>query len=71
LCNFNRHLRCGERATILCLACNRSQAGIVFGYIKGNFEIPLLARCWSSASPVATATGRFPEMRQNAADYIV
>ena len=41
--NFSRKQRRGERATVLCLACDRSQSGIVFGYIKGNFEIPLLA----------------------------
>jgi hypothetical protein len=42
--NFDRYLRRGERATILCLAVNRDQAGIVFGYIRANFEIPHLAR---------------------------
>jgi hypothetical protein len=28
-------LRPGERATIMCIACDRSQAGIVFGYNCG------------------------------------
>jgi hypothetical protein len=41
--DFERHLRRGERALVLCLACDRTQAGIVFGYIKAYFEeIPLL-----------------------------
>jgi hypothetical protein len=41
--NFKKHLRRGERATVLCLAVDRTQAGIVFGYIKSYFdEIPLL-----------------------------
>jgi phage terminase large subunit-like protein len=37
-------LRPGEKATVMCLACDRSQAGIVFGYIRAYFEqIPSLA----------------------------
>jgi hypothetical protein len=41
--NFQRHLRRGERALVLCLACDRTQAGIVFGYIASYFrEIPAL-----------------------------
>ena len=41
--NFVPYLRPGERATILCLACDRNQAAIVFGYIKAYFElVPLL-----------------------------
>jgi hypothetical protein len=36
-------LRPGERVVVMCLACDRAQAGIVFGYIKGYFEaIPAL-----------------------------
>jgi hypothetical protein len=36
-------LRPGERAQILCLACDQSQAKIVFGYIKSYFDgIPQL-----------------------------
>ncbi len=36
-------LRPGERATIMCLACDKSQAGIAFNYVKGYFEtIPAL-----------------------------
>jgi hypothetical protein len=42
--DFQRHLRPGERAVILCLAVNRTQAAIVFDYIRGYFEhVPLLA----------------------------
>jgi hypothetical protein len=34
----------GEKATILCLAQNRQQAGVVFGYVRGAFEsVALLA----------------------------
>jgi hypothetical protein len=37
-------LRPGERALVLCLACDRAQAKIVLGYIKSYFaDIPLLA----------------------------
>jgi hypothetical protein len=36
-------LRRGERASVLCLAVDREQAGIVLGYIKSYFaEIPYL-----------------------------
>ena len=41
--DFRRYLRRGERATVVCLAVNRVQASIVFGYIRANFEVPLLA----------------------------
>jgi hypothetical protein len=42
--DFRAHLRPGERATVLCLACDRSQARIVTRYIAGYFrEVPLLA----------------------------
>jgi hypothetical protein len=38
-------LRRGERASVLCLAVDREQAGIVLGYIKSYFaEIPYLQR---------------------------
>jgi hypothetical protein len=41
---YRVHLRPGERATVLCLACDRTQARIVRRYIAGYFrEIPLLA----------------------------
>lgn len=42
--DFARYLRPGERATILCLAVDRAQAKIVFGYVRAYFErVPLLA----------------------------
>jgi hypothetical protein len=41
--DFSKYLRPGERATILCLACNRHQARIVHSYIRAYFEeVPLL-----------------------------
>jgi hypothetical protein len=44
--NFNSkgRLRPGELATIICIACDRDQAKIVFDYVKGYFEeVPALA----------------------------
>jgi hypothetical protein len=41
--DYRAHLRPGERATVLCLACDRSQARIVHRYVRGYFEAPLLA----------------------------
>jgi hypothetical protein len=42
--NFAPCLRPGERASVLCLACDRQQARIVLNYIKGYFAtIPVLA----------------------------
>jgi hypothetical protein len=41
--DYGPHLRRGERAQIVCLAVDKAQAGIVFGYIRSYFEeIPLL-----------------------------
>jgi hypothetical protein len=41
--DFSR-LRPGEKGCVLCLATDRDQAGIAFGYIKGLFEeVPMLA----------------------------
>ena len=41
--DFSR-LRPGEHATVLCLAVDRHQAQIVFGYIRAHFEqVPMLA----------------------------
>ena len=41
--DFQRHLRRGERALVVCLACSREQSTILFGYIRAYFEeIPLL-----------------------------
>src|SRR6516165_8470474 len=41
--NQQSRLRPGERASILCLACDQSQASIILGYIKSYFaEIPVL-----------------------------
>jgi hypothetical protein len=43
--NFKGKLRPGERAVVMCLACDRDQAGIVFSYIRGYFEaIPALGK---------------------------
>jgi len=42
---FNQHhrLRPGERAVVMCLACDRDQAKIVLNYIRSYFEqIPML-----------------------------
>jgi len=36
------YLRPGERATCLVLACDKSQASTLLGYIKGLFSIPML-----------------------------
>jgi hypothetical protein len=37
-------LRPGEKCTVMLLACDREQAGIVYGYIRGLFEhVPALA----------------------------
>jgi hypothetical protein len=42
--DYRAHLRPGERASILCLACDRAQARIVHRYIVGYFETnPLLS----------------------------
>jgi hypothetical protein len=41
--DYSRHLRPGERASVLCLACDRQQARIVQRYIAGYFAtLPLL-----------------------------
>ena len=38
-------LRPGEYAYVVCIACDRDQAALVFRYIKGNFEgVPALAK---------------------------
>ena len=43
--NFHGKLRPGERAVVMCLACDREQAKIVFNYIRAYFErIPALAK---------------------------
>ena len=43
--NFKGKLRPGEKAVVMCIACDRDQAGIVFNYIRGYFEqIPALAK---------------------------
>jgi len=49
--NFAPSLRRGEVASIVCLACTREQAAIVFGYIRGYFEqIPVLKALVRSAT---------------------
>lgn len=43
--DFKPFLRTGERATVMCLASDREQAGIVHRYIAGYFrELPALAQ---------------------------
>lgn len=42
--DFQRHLRRGERGVIVCLACDRGQAQIVFAYIRAFFEQVALLR---------------------------
>jgi phage terminase large subunit-like protein len=38
-------LRPGEKAVVMCLACDRAQAAIVFGYIRAYFEeVPALKK---------------------------
>jgi hypothetical protein len=42
--DYREHLRPGERATVMCLACDREQARIVSRYVAGYFQSnPLLA----------------------------
>jgi hypothetical protein len=42
--DYRAHLRPGERATVLCLACDRAQARIITRYTTAYFrEVPLLA----------------------------
>jgi hypothetical protein len=51
--NFNPKdkLRPGEVATVMCLANDRKQSGIVFGYIRGYFEtVPALAKMVKSVN---------------------
>ena len=36
--DYSDILRPGEKATVLCLACDRDQAKIVLGYIRGYFN---------------------------------
>ena len=43
--NFKGKLRPGEKAVVMCLACDRDQASIVFNYIRGYFDlIPALGK---------------------------
>src|SRR5215470_11145076 len=42
--DFRRHLLLVSARRSSCLAVNRVQASIVFGYIRANFEVPLLAQ---------------------------
>jgi hypothetical protein len=43
LADYSAYLRPGERATILCLACDREQSQIVLRYVRGYFDkSPLL-----------------------------
>jgi hypothetical protein len=47
-------LRRGERASVMCLACDREQAGIVLNYVRSYFQdIPFLKRVVTNE----TATG--------------
>jgi hypothetical protein len=49
--DYARHLRRGERSQIVCLAVDKIQARIIFGYIRSYFEeIPLLRTLLISAS---------------------
>ena len=63
--DFARYLRPGEKAVILCLACDRVQARNVFSYIRGYFE-----QC-QLLSPLATRiTDDSIELR-NGVDIVV
>jgi hypothetical protein len=41
--DYRQYLRPGERAVVLCLACDRDQSKIVHRYIRAHFKNPLLA----------------------------
>ena len=61
-------LRPGERATVMCIACDRSQAGIVFSYIQGYFDtIPALGALVTNrtASSIELSNGVVIEVHTN------
>jgi hypothetical protein len=51
-------LRPGEKATVMCVACDRHQAAILFNYIRGYFEtIPALKAMVTSFGGSGRLTG--------------
>ena len=60
----------GKRAVLLCLAQNRQQAKVVYGYVAGVFEaVPLLAGLVENATAEALSLTNGVEIQVRAASY--